>query len=166
MIDESAVSYRHTQKAPWHYLLDAIGVGLLVTALLSNEPPDARWLMVGLGTLFLLLGASFQHLTLEDQGDHFDIHFGPLPLFRRRIRYERIRQIEVGRTMILDSWGIHWSLRGGWVWSVWGRDCVVIRLERGTLRVGTDDVANLAAFLRSRLGRSMPEDPPDDPFRR
>ena len=162
MIDESTASYRHTQKAPWHYLLDAIGVGVLVTAMLSNEPLYAHWLMAGLGTLFLLLGASFQHLTVEDQGNHLDIHFGPLPLFRRSIPYEDIRGIEVGRTMFLDGWGIHVSLRGGWVWNIWGRDCVVIRLERGTLRVGTDDVANLAAILRSRVGKSMFQDPADD----
>ena len=152
MIDESAVSYRHTQWAPWYLVLDAIGVALLVAAWLSHEPLFARWLMVGLGTLFLLLGASFQHLTVEDQGDHLDIRFGPLPLFRRRVRYEDMRDVEVGRTTLLEGWGVHLSLRGGWVWNIWGRDCVVIHLERGTLRVGTDDTRNLAEFLGRRIG--------------
>ncbi len=54
--------------------------------------------------------------------------------------------------MLLESWGIHMSPRGGWVWNIWGRDCVVIRLETGTLRLGTDDAANLAEYLRQRIG--------------
>jgi hypothetical protein len=54
---------------------------------------------------------------------------------------------------VLDCCGIHWSLWGGWVWSLWGWDCVVIRRRRGTLRVGTDDADNLASFLRSKVQR-------------
>ena len=54
--------------------------------------------------------------------------------------------------MVLKCWGIHMSPRGGWVWNIWGRDCVVIHLEIGTLRVGTDDAANLEALLRQRIG--------------
>ena len=84
MLEEPPISYRHTQWAPWHLVLDAIGVALLVAAWLSNEPHFARWLFVGMAILFLLLGASFRHLTVEDQGDYLDIHFGPLPLFRRQ----------------------------------------------------------------------------------
>jgi hypothetical protein len=144
--------YSHSQWAPWHLLLDAIGVGLLVAAWLSHEPPFARWLFVGMSGLFLLLGSSFRHLTAEDRGDHLAIRFGPLPLFRRRVRYEDVREVEVGRTMLLDGWGIHMSPRGGWVWNIWGRDCVVIHLERRALRVGTDDAENLAAFLKQRTG--------------
>ena len=131
MIDEPAASYRHRQRAPWHLVLDAIGVALLVAAWLSIEPPFVRWFLVGMAALFLLLGASFRHLTVEDQGDHLDIRFGPLPLFRRRVRYVDIRDVEVGKTMLLESWGVHMSPRGGWVWNIWGRDCVVIHLERG-----------------------------------
>ena len=152
MIDETATTYRHTQWAPWHLMLDAIGVALLVAAWLSSEPPFARWVFVGLATLFLLLGASFRHLVVEDRGEHLDIHFGPLPLFRRRIRCEAVRDVAVDRTTLLESWGIHMSPRGGWVWNIWGRDCVVIHLERGTLRLGTDDAANLEAFLRRMVG--------------
>ena len=75
-----------------------------------------------------------------------------MPLFRRRVRYEDIRDVEIGRTVLLEGWGIHMSPRGGWVWNIWGRDCVVIHLETGTLRVGTDDDANLEALLRQRIG--------------
>lgn len=152
MNTEAGSGYRHTQGAPWHWMLDAFGVGLLVAAWLSDEPVYARWLMLGLASLFLLLGSSFRHLTVEDQGDHLEVRFGPIPLFRRRVRYEDVRAVEVGQTMLLDAWGIHMSLRGGWVWNIWGRDCVVIHLDRSTLRVGTDDAENLASFLKKRSG--------------
>jgi hypothetical protein len=48
------------------------------------------------------------------------IRFGPIPLFRRTVRYADIQKVEVGRTLILDGWGIHFSIRGGWVWNLWG----------------------------------------------
>jgi hypothetical protein len=44
------------------------------------------------------------------------------------------------------------SIRGGWVWNLWGRDCVVVQLKKGTLRIGTDDAANLAVFLQGKVG--------------
>ena len=52
--------------------------------------------------------------------------------------------------MILDGWGIHMSIRGGWVWNLWGRDCVVVHLKKGVLRIGTDDAANLPDFWRRK----------------
>jgi len=43
------------------------------------------------------------------------------------------------------------SLRGGWVWNLWGRDCVVLQLRKGILRVGTADAENLADFLDQKI---------------
>ena len=45
------------------------------------------------------------------------------------------------------------SMRGGWVWNIWGRNCVVVHLEIGTLRIGSDDAENLSEFLRQRINR-------------
>ena len=53
--------------------------------------------------------------------------------------------------MILDGWGIHLSIRGGWVWNLWGRDCVVVHLTKGVLRIGTDDAENFARFLEGKV---------------
>jgi hypothetical protein len=72
-------------------------------------------------------------------------------LFRRSVKYENIVSVEIGRTTLLDGRGIHISLRGGWVWNLWGRNCVVLRLRKGILRVGTDDTVNLVEFLNARL---------------
>lgn len=151
MVETAPTTYRHTQKGPWHWMLDGLGVMLLVLAWFSSEALPVRWMFVGLGALFLILGSTFRHLTVEDRGDHLRIAFGPLPLATRRVLYRDIRAVEPGRTTILDGWGIHLSPRGGWVWNIWGYDCVVIRLDRGTLRLGTDEPEALVEFLREKM---------------
>jgi hypothetical protein len=146
-------SYRHTQRAPLCLLDYALAITFIVLGwILQNEPPIG-FVFPPLGVLILAVAASFHHLTVEDQGDRLSISFGPLPLFRRSVKYEDIVSVEVGRTTILDGWGIHMSLRGGWVWNLWGRDCVVLRLTRSTLRVGTDDAKDLAQFIAGRIAR-------------
>ena len=55
------------------------------------------------------------------------------------------------RTRIAAMYDTYMSLRGGWVWNLWGRNCVVLRLRKGILRVGTDDAVNLVEFLNARL---------------
>src|SRR6266542_2602569 len=141
--------YRHTQRGRWHWLL--LGLAVLYVVLAFALPlPTLPELFGGLAVLMVALAASFQHLTIADEGDHLAIRFGPLPLFQTRVRYEDIRGVEVARTTWLDGWGIHYSLSGGWVWNIAGRDCVVIR-RPGILRVGTDDAEQLAAFLKRKL---------------
>jgi hypothetical protein len=116
-----------------------------------GEPPGI-FIFGGAGLLIGLFAPMFHHLTVEDQGEFLAIRFGSIPLFRRTVRYADIVKVEIGRTLILDGWGIHMSLRGGWVWNLWGRDCVVVRLKKGVLRIGTDDAANLAGFLDKKIG--------------
>jgi hypothetical protein len=147
-------TYRHVQRAPLCLLLYAIAVVFFVVGLFLDVPP-IPYLYPPLGILILILAASFHHLTVEDQGDRLSVCFGPLPLFRRSVKYQDIASAEVGRTTILDGWGIHLSLRGGWVWNLWGRDCVVIRFNNGgTLRVGTDDADNLVRFIAQKIQRA------------
>ena len=145
------MSYKHIQRSPICILLYALApVFILLGWFLRAEQPFP-WLFPPIGVLMLILAASFHHLTVEDEGDRLSISFGPLPLFRRSIRYNDVIGVERGRTTLLDGLGIHLSLRGGWVWNIWGLDCVVLRLQHSTLRVGTDDAEALLAFLQSRL---------------
>ena len=144
-------SYRHVQHAPLCLLLYILAIVFLVTGLVLKSEPPISWLFPPIGLLMLVLAASFHHLTVEDQIDRLSIRFGPIPLFRRTIRYDDIISAEIGRTTILDGWGIHMSLRGGWVWNLWGRDCVVLQLRKGILRVGTADAENLADFLNQKI---------------
>src|SRR5262245_32876828 len=125
MTDALVLGYRHTQKGPWFLRLYAVGVLMLVIGWLREEPVRGIALFVA-GAAVLPLAACFRHLTVADEGDRLVLRFGPLPLFQGRVRYEDVRAVEVGGTTLLDGWGIHLSLRGGWVWNIWGRDCVVI----------------------------------------
>lgn len=149
------MSYHHTQRAPLCLLIYALGITFLVLGFVIQDAPPLRYLFPPLGLLVLILAASFHHLTVADEGDRLEIKFGPLPLFRRRVKYADIQSVEVGRTTLLDGWGIHMSLRGGWVWNLWGWDCVVLRLRKGTLRVGTDDAENLRNFIVERTSEEQ-----------
>ncbi len=144
-------SYRHTQRAPLCLLVYGTAIMFFVSRWGMPNEPVIQWVFLSAGLLMLILAASFHHLTVEDERDRLSIRFGPIPLFRRSVKYEKIESVEVGRTTILDGWGIHMSLRGGWVWNLWGRDCVVLQLKKGTLRVGTDDANQLSEFLNRRL---------------
>lgn len=150
MSDSDASGYHHTQQGPWSLLLYGIGVLTLGLGFLLREEPFVTLWLPTLGLLLLVLGACFQQLTAADEEDRLVIRFGPLPLFRKQIRYEDMRSVEVGRTTLLDGWGIHMSLRGGWVWNIAGWDCVVIH-HGGKTWVGTDDAENLAGFLKAKI---------------
>ena len=120
------LSYKHVQHAPIYLLLYGFAIVFLVLGLVLNTEPPIPWLFPPIGLVIFVLAASFHHLTVEDQIEHLSISFGPIPLFRQTIRYDDIISAKIGRTTILDGWGIHMSLRGGWVWNLWGRDCVIL----------------------------------------
>ena len=154
-------SYKHVQHVPGLLLLlmyVILAFVVLGRVLLGEQPIPWLYPRIGLSMFLLFYSASFHHLTVEDKRDRLSVSFGPLPLFRRSIRYDDIVSAEIGRTTILDGWGIHWSLRGGWVWNIWGWDCVVLQLRKGILIVGTDDAENLAEFLESRIVRSRSQE--------
>jgi hypothetical protein len=143
--------YTHRQKAPLCLLIYALAVVFLAAGYFLQDAPPIQWLFPPIGMVMLVLAASIHHLTVEDRGDMLAVCFGPVPLLRRRVRYADIGSVEVGRTLLLDGWGIHLSIRGGWVWNLWGRTCVVIHFrDGGTLRIGTDDAENLVRFLEGK----------------
>ena len=144
--------YEHTQTSPLCLILYGSAGVLFVGAWFAQGEPPADLILAGTGLLIALLGLAFHHLCVTGMGEFLSIHFGPLPLFRRRMRYGDIEKVEIGRTLLLDGWGIHMSVRGGWVWNLWGRDCVVVHLKTSVLRIGTDDAANLARFLEEKIG--------------
>jgi hypothetical protein len=117
-----------------------------------KQAPQIAIILATAGVCMLGLGP----LTVADEGDQLAIRFGPLPLFQKRIAYDSIESVEIGQTSLIDGWGIHMSLKGGWVWNIWGGDCVVIRHGGKTTRVGTDDAEHLAGFLRDKLGLASP----------
>ena len=143
--------YSHTQWAPICLILYGFAIYCIALGWFIGDTLG-MYVAGGVGLLLGSLAPCFHHLTVQDQGEVLGIQFGPIPLFRRIVRYADIKMVEVGRTLILDGWGIHLSIRGGWVWNLWGRDCVVIHLKKGVLRIGTDDAVNLAEFLTTKIG--------------
>ncbi len=144
------MQYHHTQSSPLYLILIASGIGIVLGGWSVSEW-TLRTILLTSGSVMLLLAISFRHLAVRDEGDKLLICFGPLPLFRRRLKYEEIESVERNRSSILDGWGIHLSPGGGWVWNLWGFDCVdVYRKGRSRLRIGTDDPEGLEAFLKTR----------------
>ncbi|MEC9030804.1 MAG: hypothetical protein VYB15_02890 [Planctomycetota bacterium] len=145
------MDYEHTQRAPLYLLLHAIGIATVVGAWQIEDPEVSTPIAIFSG-FFFLLGLSFRQLSCRDEGDYLRISFGPLPLFRRKLLYSGLEKVEASRSNWKDGWGIHLSSRGGWVWNIWGYDCVDIDSAEGKkLRLGTDDPEGLAAFLVSRV---------------
>ena len=146
-------NYQHKQRAPLCLLLYGVGwlVGLVTILTLPELERDVALIAVLLPcSLVFALAPAFHFLIVRDEGERLRIAFGPLPLFKTEISYSDITAVELDRTTLLDGWGIHRSLRGGWVWNIWGRDCVKITRTSGVIRVGTDDPERLAEFLQTR----------------
>ena len=153
---ETLPRYEHTQVGRLHYvLLGAVLLFVLALALILRRlpwhHPAALGLLAGV-VLLLVAAAAFHRLTVTDRGDYLLLLFGPLPIFRKRIRYDRIRQAVPSRTSFADGWGIHYLPGRGWTYNVWGFDCVWVQTSKGTIRIGTDDPQGLAAFLRRVAG--------------
>jgi hypothetical protein len=146
------MDYCHTQRGLWHYGLYATVAATLYLAWLTRAQPLLMWLVVGVAALLFLFTQGFHHLTVRDEGEWLGIRFGPLPFMGTRIPYARIRSVEPGRTKFLDGWGVHWIPGRGWTYNIRGYDCVKLDLDRGVVRVGSDDVENLVRFLRKRIG--------------
>jgi len=106
-------SYSHTQKAPLCLLIYALAILFLALGYFVQDAPPIQWLFPPIGVLMFVLAASIHHLTVEDQGGVLAIRLSPVPLLRRTVRYADIASVEAGQTVLLDSWGIHYNIRGG-----------------------------------------------------
>lgn len=150
------MQYDHTQSAQLYLLLVVVGIGMLVGAWLT--PAEMmQIILASTGALMFVFALSFRQMTVSDEFDRLLISFGPLPMFRRRVLYSNITSVERSRTTVLDGWGIHLSPGGGWVWNLWGFDCVDVYFKKGRrLRIGTDDPEGLEAFLKGRVAQEMP----------
>ena len=101
--------------------------------------------------IFVFCALVFGTLTVRDEGDHLVLRFGPVPVFGTLIRYADLTAVEPGRTSLIDGWGIHYIPWRGWTYNLWGFGCVKLTLGKRVIRVGSDDVENLAAFLKAKI---------------
>ncbi len=144
------MEYSHTQHGKIHLILYASALGSMLIGLLCIAEPVAVVITLGTGALFVPLAFCFKTLTVSDQGDHILIQFGPLPVFRKRIKYSDCSDIKVGRTTFLHGWGIHGFWGVGWTYNLWGYDCVKLKCAGVRFNLGTDDPQGLAEFLNSK----------------
>ncbi len=145
------MNYCHTQKAPLYLTL--LGLAAILAIVAARQPPrspDRTGLLLG-AVIVTLLAACFGTLTVRDAGEKLAVKFGPVPLFHKNIRYTDMRGVEAARSSFLDGWGIHYRPGGGWLWNLWGYDCVRIQLQKTAIRIGTDDPLGLTAFLKTKL---------------
>lgn len=153
MNSPAATGYSHTQRGPLCLILYTSALACVVLAAVLDDTAGIYIAFV-IGLALALIAPAFHHLTVEYRGDRLLIRFGPLPLLKRTVAYADIEWVEVGRTWLIEGWGVHYGPRGGRVWNLWGRECVVVHSRRGTLRIGTDDPEGLVAFLKTKDWRT------------
>jgi len=144
------MGYEHTQRGPWRWIGYAIVVALVPVLWQVADEPVAVVLIAGGAALIMVTTEGFSRLTIRDDGDRLGVYFGPPPIARTQIAYRDIDTVEADRSTFLDGWGIHWTPGRGVIYNVWGYDCVRITADRRVIRLGTDDVDTLVAFLTAK----------------
>jgi hypothetical protein len=154
------MQYERTQRGRWHDILFAVaGVMLIGTWFVRRELAVVILLLV-ISVIYLFCALIFGSLTIRDEGEWLALRYGPLPIIRKRFRYADITAVEPDRTKIIDGWGVHYIPGRGWTYNLWGFRCVKLHLGRKIVRLGTDDVDPLVAFLRIKL---IPKSPTEVP---
>ncbi|MBN2476709.1 MAG: hypothetical protein JXB62_19010 [Pirellulales bacterium] len=145
------MQYEHTQHGLWHLVVFGAAGVLFAAAWFAREDPLAWIALTTAGGLMTVLAFAFMWLSVRDEVDCLAVRFGPLPLLGKRLRYADVTAAERDRTTLLDGWGIHWVPGRGWIYNIWGFDCVKLTLGRKVIRIGTDDADRLLELLRSRV---------------
>lgn len=145
------MDYSHTQRGPISWMLALVGVAALVAALANIN--DVRFVLPCgiIGAVMLLLALCFGTLTVADEGRSLLVRFGPVSLLRKHVKYEAISDAQPSRSSMIDGWGIHYVPGRGWTYNLWGKSCVQLTVNGRTIRIGSDDAENLAAFIQEKL---------------
>ena len=143
------MDYRHLQSGPVHFILYGLALLMLLFAVLANEFTET--LLVTLATLMVFCALSFHHVWVFDAGNVLAIRYGPLPLFRRKLLYQDMVSVEKSEAGWFDGAGIYYVPRHGWVYNLWGLECVTIRMKDSVVRIGTDDRDEFIKFIESKL---------------
>ena len=148
------MQYDHTQRGGIHIPVYLTAGLCLLGGWLCREELALAIILAASGAVILPLGMCFHWLRVRDEDEHLDVRFGPLPLFGTRIPYDKITDVQADRSTFLDGWGVHWMPGKGFIYNVWGFDCIRVTLGQKTVRVGTDDIVNLRVFLRLKMRQS------------
>jgi hypothetical protein len=142
--------YEHTQTGPWYLLLLAVAASQITTILTGvvNGTPWVFWMLVAVSILMILLACSFRSLTVRVTATEIHVKFGPLPLMGKRVHFKDVQTVQAARSSIVDGWGVHWNPSQGWIYNLWGFDCVALQLGKTRLRIGTDEPQELVQVIQ------------------
>ena len=146
------MEYSHTQQAPLHYFIYAVAAVLIGLAWRDGGDSPAAVVAMIAAVVIVFFGLCFRTMTVSDEGQRLSVCYGPIPLFRTSITYADISRVEAGRSSLIDGWGIHYLPGRGWTYNLWGFGCAVVYLEKRLVRIGSDDVDSLVAFLTIKTG--------------
>lgn len=146
------LGYRNTQAGYWHWLMIFMAIG--VVALGYTHPEEGPlWVFFLPSGVLIFFASLFATLTVEDDDDALLLEFGPLNLCRKRIPYDEMNAVSRTRSRFIDGWGVRYRLGHGWMFNIWGYDCIEIRRgEAKPFFVGTNDPQGLLDFLEAKLG--------------
>ena len=123
----------------------------LAVRLWGNEPAWASWLFLSVALLMTFMTLCFQSLTTTVSETSRRVHFGPIPLLEKKVLLEEIVSVRPEKSSLLDGWGVHWTPGKGWIYNMWGFDCLAINLGTRHFRVGTNDPDQLCEVLERAI---------------
>jgi hypothetical protein len=127
----------------------------LLAGVLARQAPEGRALghvLIGVAAPLLAL-LIFGRLQVRIDSQLLEWRFGFLGWPRWRVPLADIASLDVVRTTWTDGWGIHRG-KDGWTYNASGFGAVrITRIDGRTFRLGSDEPARLAAFIRERMTR-------------
>ena len=123
----------------------------LAVRLWGNEPAWASWLFLSVALLMTFMTFCFRSLTTTVSETSRRVHFGPIPLLEKKVLLEEIVSVRPEKSSLLDGWGVHWTPGKGWIYNMWGFDCLAINLGTRHFRVGTNDPDQLCEVLERAI---------------
>ena len=82
----------------------------------------------------------FLQLIVRDAETELSVRFWPISLVCLSIRYDQIKCVRLGSTMLLTDW----------MWNVTSRQCVIVKMDKRTHRIPSNAATHLVEFLESR----------------
>ena len=122
--------YEHTQKGKLHLILYLAALFLFAFGVAVRHEQSGLVVLFCGALVCLIFGFSVHTLTIKDEGNFLRIYSGPLPLFRKKIQYSKIKDVKICKSNILDGWGLHYGIGRGWIINIWGFDCVALQIGK------------------------------------
>jgi hypothetical protein len=142
--------YHHTQRnAGAFFLLNLaalLPIGLFLSGVLPPGDVGARITVLVAAVVIMVSAFAFSSLTITVGNGQLSWWFGP-GLVKKTVPLSTIASAEPTTTSIVNGWGIHPTGRG-WLYSVAGRQAVLITQEDGKrFLLGTDEPDSLAQVI-------------------